>query len=179
MEKRNMKTRMFIASVIFLGVIICIFLQFFPKEPPKIRVTFQGEEISYAVGKNEWNGSKYDRLDVLTEVALSSVGRIYVPEGESVEIEFMGKAPKSYTLTKELYGDDQKRTEVSIHFQNKKGSFVHTTSDLKDIDDSTIFVGYRLTCQWGEIHVNTDLKFPQRIDIFRIDMLFTFSCIQI
>lgn len=137
-----------VAAVILIGGMIYFFHPFAPKEPPKIRITFQGQELYYAVGKNEWNGNKYDRLDVLTQVAYSSVGRVYVPDGETVEIEFLGKAPTSYTLTKELFTDDPERTEVPIDFHKKKGSFIHSTSDIKNIDDATC-VGYRLTCQWG------------------------------
>ena len=150
MKKRNAIAGIIILIMLFVGASVSQLAC--PSEPPEICITAAGQELYYTVGKNEWNGKKYDRIDVLVEILTSSLGSAvsYVPEGETVEIEFLGKAPDSYELTKEWAANQgESRVEVPINFQNKKGSFIHSEPDLAEGDDITL-IGYRLICRWGK-----------------------------
>lgn len=156
MKKRKMISVILVIVIILIGAIIFIVQPFGPKEPPKIRVTISGRELNYSVGKNEWNGSKYDRLDVVQQVMTMSSGpeNIKVSEGETINIEFLGKAPKSYTLTAEIIEDSgelthkESRKNVPINFKSKKGTFTFSDFGLDHFEDGKL-IGFRLLCEWG------------------------------
>lgn len=155
MKKRTIISIIIAFVLVLIGTMIYVLKPASLKEPPEIRVTYAGKEITYSVGKNEWNGAMYDRLDVLQQVQAKSSGSglTLVPAGETIDIEFLGKVPLAYTLTEEVIDasgeivPQDSRTDIPIQFKNGKGSFVLSESDADSSEEEKR--GFRLTCKWG------------------------------
>lgn len=156
MKKRTIISIIIVFVLVLLGTMIYVLKPASLEEPPEIRVTYAGKEITYSVGKNHWNNAVYDRMDVLQYVLTKSSGSgpVSVPEGETIEIEILGKMPLAYTLTEEVIDASgeiapwDSRKDIPIKFKNGKGSFVLSESDAASGEEEQR--GFRLTCKWGK-----------------------------
>lgn len=128
-------------------------------DEPQISITAPDKKVNYKSVIHKWDGTvyKYSKQDTLEGVMLSSAGGgpVHVSEGEMIEIEFPETVPESYELTAEIMDESGKRVPkesrktIPITFQNGKGSFIFSKSDMYGWADEKR-VGFRLLCQWGK-----------------------------
>ena len=134
-------------------------------EPPSITVMAGDISIGWQVGKNEWNGSIYDRMDnfhrIMSQTSFDDLP--YVGNGETITIQFAGDVPESYTLTEYILRDtgDMKYNipgmECVISFDSDGfGAFfvepnfaTGLSSNSEDYLPGNTIKGYRLVCRWG------------------------------
>jgi hypothetical protein len=144
-----------------------------PSEPPKLKITAGDSELLYVVGLDEWNGNTYSSGDnftfIMQDNSLSDLPRVAL--GETISIEFDGKAPDSVKLTDHVLASDGTHTftvekangthtfavesTIDIAFSKGKGSFTlgkNWTAALGSSDDmpDASIRGFRLVCTWGD-----------------------------
>jgi len=134
-------------------------------EPPKIKVTAGDIEISYVVTPLQWNGSVYEYVNnfMLHMEKTALIELPYINLGETISIEFDGKAPDSAVLTDHILNADGAEKynitpeTVDIKWNKDKCSFVldrnwatSLSSNSADYEPGATIRGFRLICKWGE-----------------------------
>ncbi|WP_163191573.1 hypothetical protein [Clostridium thermarum] len=135
-----------------------------PQEPPEITVTIGKKEMKYVIGKNQWNGAKYDREDTF-KTALKETPEAEIPLivfGETAVIDFKNLTPDKFTINDILIDSEgnmmytsREIQSIPVEFKKGKVSFeikLHPASFLSSfyVKDRTDLRGFRMTADWGE-----------------------------
>ncbi len=157
-------------STIILIFIVCILLGGYfyisdksPLEPPDIIITIGDKQIEYVVGKNEWNGAKYDREDTFKTILKNNlVSELpYIELGSIAKIKF-SKNPPSKLVISDIFIDengnqvytDKEIVNIPVKLKNGKASFeinMHFASGLSSyyVEDKIVIRGFRIIATWG------------------------------
>ncbi|MDR2590703.1 MAG: hypothetical protein LBC71_06945 [Oscillospiraceae bacterium] len=160
---------LFLALFIFLVPLIgCYNQRHYDKqdEAPSITVLVGDIEIEWTVGLNEWNGRIYDRIcnfhALMSRITVEDL--VYVRNGETITIQFVGKAPNEYRLTEHILREtgDRKYSingmEYDISF-DKNNTTIFTiepnfatalSSNGMDYEPGNTIKGYLLFARWGD-----------------------------
>lgn len=135
-----------------------------PQEPPEVTIIIGDEQLDYVVGKNQWNGAKYDREDTFKTIMKKHLASElpYIEIGSTVIIKFANNPPGKITIYDILLDEsgEQMYSEkeiINIPVQLKKGktSFEvekHWASFLSSYyeEDKTDIRGFRIVATWGQ-----------------------------
>jgi hypothetical protein len=157
-------------STFILIIIVCILLLVYfyvsvkpPQEPPDITIIINDKQIEYVVGKNEWNGAKYDREDTFKTILKNeSDGELpYIELGSTAEVKFSKNPPSKITIS-DIYIDDsgnqiytdKEIINIPVKLKNGKASFeinMHYASGLSSyyVEDKIVIRGFRIVASWG------------------------------
>ncbi len=154
-----------VALVVVLSVGFAVSRSTSPKEPPKIIIQYDGNEINWIVGKNKWNGSIYDREDNFKLIMSgTTTGELpYIKNGEDILIQLEGDVPDSAMLSEYILRENGEvkynmGTSYNLRFGilNRKGDFTLLpnpntllSSYSGDYVPGNTIKGYRLVCTWG------------------------------
>jgi len=147
--------------VIWLLLVMAILLFFllryasgtlFAKEPPTITISGGGQELSWVVAKNQWNGSVYDREPTFVCYERAGLLPSQLERDASITVTMGGSIPDKVTLREyslapseaSAFGSIQHLSDIIFYFNGKSGSFTLPQSDTSPLR------GYLLTCTWGQ-----------------------------
>ncbi|MDR0293000.1 MAG: M56 family metallopeptidase [Oscillospiraceae bacterium] len=145
-------------------------------EPPGITVWSGNQNIEWAVGKNEWNGSVFDRLDnfqrLMTDKTIDALP--YIKNGGAITIAFGGAFPDAITVTEYILSENGGRkynvpgmsynvrfgawNRIFSRIMNRPGSFTirpranyatGLSSNSADYMPGNTIKGYSILCAWG------------------------------
>ena len=120
---------------IILITTVCIFMigYFYfsfksPQEPPEVTIIIGDEQLDYVIGKNQWNGAKYDREDTFkTIMKNNSASELpYITIGSTAIIKFTESLPgkvRIYDILLDESGEQiySEKEIINIPVQLKKG----------------------------------------------------------
>ncbi len=132
---------------------------------PPLTIECDSQNIPYNIGLNEWNGSKYDREDVLVSLSKDNNQIPYFELGKRIYISFEPeKAPDKIVLYDYILKEDgrpkytdKETSEVTFEFINNEATFILNenlsamlSSNSKDYEKGAVLRGFKLVCNWGK-----------------------------
>lgn len=135
-----------------------------PQEPPKLTITIGDKKLDYVVGKNQWNGSIYDREGAFQTILKkgSKIEIPYIEIGNTAIISFANNPPEKFTIEDILIDDngkqrysDKERINIPVELKYGKCSFeinknLASGFNLYYIEGKTDIRGFRMIATWGE-----------------------------
>jgi hypothetical protein len=151
--------------IIFMAIIISLTgckSQGATNEPPEVSINIGGKQIQYAVEKNKWNGSVYDREDIFKTILKKGIDMPFIEIGEIAEIEFKNNPPEQLEIYdillddtgSQIYGDEM-IINIPVELKNGKTSFeinTHMASYLSSlyVEDKKDIRGFKMIASWGD-----------------------------
>lgn len=157
-----------IVGIMFILLITILTIEFtsqnLPQEPPQITITIEDKELEYVVGKNQWDGSIYDRKDTFkTILKKGSESEIpYIEIGNTATISFKNSPPSKFTISDILIDkngnqrySDKEIINIPVELKHGKCSFEikkHLASGLSShyVEGKTDIRGFKMIATWGE-----------------------------
>ena len=159
------------SKIINIVFIVCILMVSYlyistrlPYEPPEITIIIEDKQIDYVVGKNQWNGAKYDREDTFTTLMkVYSVNELpYIEIGSTAIIKFTKYPPDKVTITDIIIDDsgmliysDKANINIPVEIINKVITFEikkYSASALSSyyVEENIVLRGFRINATWGQ-----------------------------
>ena len=163
--------RILVIVTVLVIFIACIFMigYFYisvkvPQEPPEVTIIIGDKQLDYVVGKNQWNGAKYDREDTFKTLMknFSASELPYINIGSTAIIKFTKNPPGKVTISDMLIDDsgnqmysEREIINIPVELKNGKTSFEvkkHSASGLSSyyVEDKTNIRGFRIVATWGQ-----------------------------
>ncbi|MBC8586876.1 hypothetical protein [Paratissierella segnis] len=151
--------------IIFMAIIISLTgckSQGATNEPPEVSINIGGKQIQYAVEKNKWNGSVYDKEDIFKTILKKGIDIPSIEIGETTEIEFKNNPPEQLEIYdillddtgSQIYGDEM-IINIPVELKDGKASFeinTHMASYLSSlyVEDKKDIRGFKMIASWGD-----------------------------
>ncbi|WBW96411.1 hypothetical protein [Oceanirhabdus sp. W0125-5] len=154
-----------IILVLLVGILLTgyIFTEKSTQEPPEVKITIGDKELDYVIGKNQWNGDKYDRectlKSILEKTSESEIP--YVKIDDIVTISFKNNPPNKLTILDILIDNrgnqiysDKETVSIPVQLKHGKCSFKiakHFASGLSSYysEEKTDIRGFKIIANWG------------------------------
>lgn len=153
-------------KLIFLKIIIffiCILsgCSTTPKEPPNISIKINGNEITYFISKNSWDGSKFDRASAYQHVFKENPNLDNLFEtktGDEVVLDFGHNKPQKISIFYEFLTPNEEniaskleKIDVNYNVKNEKYSFFIDKNETEILSSQAIECRlYMITASLGE-----------------------------
>ncbi len=150
-----------------------------PSEPPNLTVTVttNGQNIYNEMGKREWNGAKFKRMNPFEYMAKNQKLKDlpYVPFNSFIELLFDGIKPDNITISDMIIDEDGKGkysekeiVDIPFDIKNDKGFTLSghmasiLSSNSEDYKPGAVIRGFLIVCSFGEN--KCDYAFALRTD---------------